>query len=68
MNGPIVILLLCFGGFLACMVFLKVDAWLTEREYQRRIRGDESRRYAAARAAVARANAGTRTRLGHRDH
>lgn len=66
MNGPVVILLLCFGGFVGCMLFLKVDAWLTEREYQRRIRGDESRRYADARRAVARQQAVDRVRIGRR--
>ena len=69
MTGPIVLLLAVWAAFTLTVIFLKVDAWLTERDYQRRIRGDESERYARARRAIhdqQTTNPG-RVRLGHHD-
>lgn len=67
MNGPIVVLLAVLAVIPIGLLILRLDAWLTERAYQREIRGDESARYAAARAAVRRqqtTNPG-HIRLGH---
>lgn len=55
MTGPVVVLLLVLAVIPLFLLVLWVDARLTEREYQRRIRGDESDRYQRAREAVARA-------------
>lgn len=68
MNGPTVILLLVLGVVPICILLLRLDAWMTERDYQRRQRGDESARFAAARDAVRRQTAGSRTRIGHKEN
>ena len=57
MNGPIVVLLLVLAVVPAFLLILRLDAWMTERQYQREQRGDESARYARARDSIARAQA-----------
>lgn len=64
MNGPVVILLLVLAVVPAFLLVLRLDAWLTERAYRRR-NVDESERYQRARAAVARRQASSITRIGH---
>lgn len=68
MNGPTVILLLVLAVVPIGLLILRLDAWLTERDYQRRQRGDESARYQRAREAVARAQKTSKTRIGHDDN
>lgn len=69
MNGPVVLLLAAGITVPVFLLLLRLDAWMTERAYQRRIGGDESARYADARAAVARAQAANHVRIGSRkDH
>jgi hypothetical protein len=63
MTGPVVLLLLVLTVVPVVLLLLRLDAWLTERAYQRRQRGDESARYAAARAAIARRTAHTHVQI-----
>lgn len=65
MSGPVVILLVVLAVVPVFLLILRLDAWLTEREYQRRIRGDEVEQYRRARAAVARHVNSSNVRLGH---
>lgn len=67
MSGPVVLLLLVLVTVPLMLLILRLDAWLTERRYQREQRGDESERYARARAALHRRNQSNpgRTRIGH---
>lgn len=69
MNGPIVVLLAVLAVIPLGLLILRLDAWLTERTYQREQRGDESRRYQRAREAVRRQQAldPSRTRIGYPD-
>jgi hypothetical protein len=54
-TGPVVVLIVVLIAVPVFLLLLKFDAWMTEREYQRRIGGDEVRRYAEAREAIAKA-------------
>lgn len=66
MNGPVVVLLIVLAVIPIVVIWLRVDAWLTERDYQRKQRGDESARFQRAREAVARQQANSNTQLGRK--
>lgn len=63
MNGPVVLLLLVLIVVPVFLLLLRLDAWLTERDFNRRIGGNEVDRYEAARQAIARQMSTTHTQI-----
>jgi hypothetical protein len=65
-TGPIVVLVALVIATAGFFSILWIDVRLSRREYQRRIRGDETERYAHARARIQAQQTNHPTRLGHR--
>jgi hypothetical protein len=69
MTGPYVVLALVLVTIPIILLLLRLDAWMTEREFDRRLRGNEVDRFAKARAAIRHqqeSNPG-HIRLGHKN-
>lgn len=65
MNGPAVVLIACALVVPLTWAILAFDVWLSRRDYQRRMRGDETERFARARARIQAQQEASNTRLGH---
>ena len=69
MTGPYVVLALVLVTIPIILLLLRLDAWMTEREFDRRLRGNEVARFARARDAIRKqqeSNPG-HIRLGHKN-
>lgn len=66
LTGPTVILIACAAVLPITWAILAFDNWLSRREFDRKIRGNEVERFARARARIQAQQSNHPTRLGHR--
>lgn len=66
MNGAVTVLVALLISIPIALSILWFDVWMSRRDYQRRIRGDETERYARARARIQAQQTNHPSRLGHR--